>query len=448
MRSAFDAFPDEAVLVDAQSIILAANTAWLRFFEANSCGRKFCFEGVNYLEICRAASGPDGQFARQAADGIAAVLAGQITDFRLEYPCNSPLEKRWFGLHARRLQGADGGALILHRNITEQKGLNSLLRRNYQSYAAAFHASESSMWEWRTSECVMHVRDADDDPQEPSTGMQFADWLGQVHPKDRAILSRALRACAEGASAHLRVEHRQRDAENRWRWIVTQGVVIEDEASGGAYVVGSQSDVTRRREREDDLERAALHDALTGLPNRALLLRRLSDHLQDPEQAGVGMLFLDLDGFKAVNDHYGHGVGDRVLNRVAQRLEVAVRSQDTLARLGGDEFAVLLDGVSQRSEVEAAAVRLCVALQAPIDIDGQRLPVGVSVGGWLHEGEAHTAEEVLAEADRAMYEVKRSGKGGFLVLDGASRRKADHRPRRVSAARVARNPRRKPIMGV
>jgi diguanylate cyclase (GGDEF)-like protein len=164
----------------------------------------------------------------------------------------------------------------------------------------------------------------------------------------------------------------------------------------------------------EQLAELALHDALTGLPNRVLLHDRLRHALQAETRRGghVGVLFLDLDGFKAVNDGYGHAVGDEVLATVAARLRTSLRAGDTPARLSGDEFVVVCEGVEDGVALLGAAARIEAALSAPIVLGGRTLVLGVSVGAVLHDpagGEApsHAAARLLAAADSRMYDVKR-----------------------------------------
>ncbi len=175
---------------------------------------------------------------------------------------------------------------------------------------------------------------------------------------------------------------------------------------------------TAREEHERELQRLqslALHDALTGLPNRTLLQDRLRHALSSQSRRGgrVGVLFLDLDGFKAVNDTYGHGTGDEVLAVVASRLRAAVRGGDTPARLAGDEIVIVCEGVEGPEALAAAAVRIEKAVSAPMVLGDRPIVLGVSVGSVLHgasihETPSHAANRLLAAADQSMFEVKRA----------------------------------------
>jgi len=182
-------------------------------------------------------------------------------------------------------------------------------------------------------------------------------------------------------------------------------------------------DVTDRKQVEAELTRQAHHDTLTGLANRGLFRHRveealrLSTHHREP----VAVLFLDLDGFKAVNDAEGHAVGDQLLGQVAARLEHSVRPGDTVARLGGDEFAVLLGGIDAESAAVWVAERITGTLAEPFLLDGRELHVGVSTGIAVTEDGAETAELLLRNADLAMYKAKVTKEANFVRFEPAMR---------------------------
>ncbi len=194
---------------------------------------------------------------------------------------------------------------------------------------------------------------------------------------------------------------------------------VHDAAGHLRGAVGVSEDSTLRTGREATLTHRATHDALTGLPNRALFLARLDRALGRLRGGGAAcaVLFLDLDHFKRVNDEHGHGAGDQLLVAVAARLHHVVRPGDTLSRLGGDEFVVLLEGLSDADEAAAVAGRLAAALSAPFSIDGYRHAVTASVG--IAPGRPGHArpEDLLRDADAALYHAKEAGRDGFARYD-------------------------------
>lgn len=187
-------------------------------------------------------------------------------------------------------------------------------------------------------------------------------------------------------------------------------------ADGGIHgYVATFLDITDRKRREARVRWRAEHDPLTGLLNREIFEARLADMVRVATECSslAALLYLDLDGFKPVNDELGHAVGDKVLKAVAKRIEAAVRGDDVVARLGGDEFAVLINGLSQREDAARIAAKLAASLSQPVDMDGVAAKVGVSIGIALCPRDGETPASLLQAADGAMYQAKRQGRGGY-----------------------------------
>ncbi|MFF3731390.1 diguanylate cyclase CdgB [Streptomyces sp. NPDC002476] len=288
----------------------------------------------------------------------------------------------------------------------------------------------------------------------PASVLRRYSFADLVHPEDIGTL---LRTSAEGGRAELRLGRR----DGSYLWVSLRNSVVADTADGPRFLLTHVEDIEERKRHELHLAHRASHDALTGLPNSAELRSRLSARLcerpdaiaattietldaayaevdadpdarvhgydvdtgpdgpydhhvhavapdteQDDGAKGLAVLFCDLDGFKSINDRFGHHTGDAVLIEVARRLSTGVRDGDTVARLGGDEFVVLADGLGAADAADLA-VRLRNAIIPPIRVDGRAVRVGASFGiGWAACG--MTAEEVLASADQRMYVEKRS----------------------------------------
>jgi diguanylate cyclase (GGDEF)-like protein len=182
------------------------------------------------------------------------------------------------------------------------------------------------------------------------------------------------------------------------------------------------TEVSERRTLQHQLTHQAFHDALTDLPNRALFIRRLQDSIQLTDPATTAVLLIDLDGFKSVNDTLGHGAGDELLQQVAERLRDCVRDGDTVARLGGDEFAVVMPAAGQR-DATAVSRRLIETLEVPFSVAGQEISISASVG-IAHLDDQSTADELLCDADIAMYEAKKAGKARYAVFERGLRDQA------------------------
>ncbi len=183
--------------------------------------------------------------------------------------------------------------------------------------------------------------------------------------------------------------------------------------------IGVQNNVTARRTLEEQLARQAFHDALTGLPNRALFMDRLAHSLDSAarEQHAIGVIFLDLDRFKVINDSLGHAVGDQLLVAVGQRLREALRPGDTIARLGGDEFTVLLEGPVGVNEAVGIAERITVVLDAPFTVGGREIFTTGSLGIALSRPGHDGPTDLLRDADIAMYRAKDKGVAGYEIFD-------------------------------
>jgi diguanylate cyclase (GGDEF)-like protein len=202
---------------------------------------------------------------------------------------------------------------------------------------------------------------------------------------------------------------------------ILQIASVRDAAGQVSHYVGTFSDITDLKETQTRLERAASFDGLTGLPNRALLTDRLRQAQSHSRRRGtlLAIGFLDLDGFKPVNDHMGHEAGDRLLREVASRLEGAVRAGDTVARIGGDEFVLLLTDLHQKEEAAVTLERVLHHLASPYQIEGQRVQISASIGVTIYPHDDGDADTLLRHADQAMYRAKQEGRNRFHFFDTA-----------------------------
>ena len=308
---------------------------------------------------------------------------------------------------------------LLRERAAREKLLTADIRRNEERFRSLV----------RNSSDVILISDAEgtilfETPAvERVLGYTPTDRVGTngfdtVHPADttwaRAMFGELLSAPGAEVDAEFRVRH----ADGSWRWLeATAKNLLGDPAVGG--IVVNYRDVTERRSLEEQLRYQAFHDALTGLPNRALFMDRLEHALARARRdtPGVAVLFLDLDDFKSVNDSLGHGAGDEMLVIVSERIRRALREADTAARMGGDEFAILLEDEADVNGPVQVAERLLSVLRNPFTVQDHDVRISGSIGIALYAGPEQAAEELLRHADVAMYAAKNQGKDRLTVFE-------------------------------
>ncbi|MGH2790708.1 MAG: putative bifunctional diguanylate cyclase/phosphodiesterase [Actinomycetota bacterium] len=254
-------------------------------------------------------------------------------------------------------------------------------------------------------------------------------WWKQVHPDDRSRVRADEEAAvaAPGAKSSA-VEYRMLTKDARVVWVSDDASVVRDEDGTALHWSGILSDVTERKGLEDQLKHQAFHDPLTGLANRALFVDRVEHALARGKRDGlrVAVLFFDLDDFKTINDSLGHNAGDQLLMAAAKRLHTCLRPGDTFARFGGDEFAILLEDTSL-SNATSVAYRLIDGLSEPFSIGGRDVIVRASVGIELGNARTIRSDELLRNADVAMYVAKSKGKARYELFDSSMHSAALHR---------------------
>lgn len=331
--------------------------------------------------------------------------------------------------------GADGllaSFLCVRRDARPRLRVEADLRDAVSRFALAVAGANDGMWAWdlRSGEVFFSARFSQMIGGATIEGTcTFYEWIGRVHPEDRPRFEASLRSHLRGESPYVEAEYRVRCGDDSFRWMLCRGLVELGPGGEAERMAGSQSDVHARRTAEAQLQRQAMHDALTGLPNRALLHERLGWSLQRRarEDAGqVAVYFIDLDGFKAVNDSLGHAAGDRLLREIAVRIARVLRSADCVARFGGDEFVAVADGARDEAAVRAVAARILEVASRPVRLASKEVSIGASVGIAL-AGPSSTPEELLQDADLAMYSAKQMGRGRYAFFQPEMRTEATRR---------------------
>jgi len=251
-------------------------------------------------------------------------------------------------------------------------------------------------------------------------GVKLDEWLERIHPEERERVKVNLSAHIKGQAPHFESEFRIRHKDGTYRWVSSRGLAVRDAQGMATRIAGSQTDITDRKSAENRLVFEAMHDPVTGLFNRLALVERLKFSIQRSKRKKdylFAVLYLDLDRFKDVNDTLGHMTGDQLLVATARMLEVILRPTDAVARMGGDEFVVLLEDISDISDATRVADRIQAGLRTTSLLEGHQLFVSASIGIVLSATGYNTAEDILRDADIAMYRAKSQGKSRFEIFD-------------------------------
>ncbi len=315
---------------------------------------------------------------------------------------------------------ADGSWVATHEDITSRRRSEKELERTRKFLDTVIENVPATIIvkEPREGRYVLLNRAA-----ERFLGMSRDQLIGKtvrdiLSPEDTARILAHDQQALQSRDGFLGDDHSLTTPGNGLRSVVTRKLVIRDEGGEPQYLLAVIEDVTERKRAEDQIAHMALHDALTELPNRVLFHRRLEQALTRVRRGeNLAVLCLDLDHFKNVNDTHGHPLGDELLKAVAERLRACVRETDTLARLGGDEFAIIQAGIEQPADTLALLNRIQHAIKAPYDLDGLRATMDVSIGISLAPTDSTEPDQLLQQADMALYGAKGDGRGTYRFFE-------------------------------
>src|SRR5450631_2212014 len=338
------------------------------------------------------------------------VLTGEPESFEIEIKALG----MWFSISAH---GAGKGCFVAtFDNITERKRIEQALRQAEEKYRTIFQGAVVGMFRSTPGGRYIDVNPAMahmlgyDSPQDLVASITDISQQVYVDPESREELTRLLRE--QGMVKNFECAVHRKDGSKMWfsanvRAVSEDGVLVGYE--------GTNEDITARKVAEERIQFLAYYDALTGLPNRTLLQDRLGKALAGArrQRSKLALLFLDLDGFKIINDSLGHVVGDLVLKQIAERLKAWGREQDTVSRPGGDEFLITLTQINDAADAAAATERLMDAMTAEFVVQGHSLNVSCSIGVSIFPEHGTDCETLIKNADAAMYGAKDSGRNNF-----------------------------------
>ncbi len=333
------------------------------------------------------------------------------------------LTEKWHLSRHAHLKLAQLRSMVEEQTESLARG-HELLKQSERRYALAAAGANDGLWDWSLDDDAVYYSPrwkgmlgvGDQDVAETRDA-----WWSRIHPDDLATVEREFEAHRHGHTPQLSVEYRILHRDGKYRWMLCRGLAFRDESGRARRIAGSQSDITDRKVAEAQLRHAAFHDPLTGLPNRALLAARITDSM---ERAAAGtdarfaVMCIDLDRFKVINDSLGHPVGDALLVAVSRRFSAVARAavpscgaRCEVFRMGGDEFVILLDGLVAEESAASVADALLASLADPIDVEGQGIHTSLSIGIAVGVCGVGNVEDLLRDADTALYQAKADGRG-------------------------------------
>ncbi len=290
-------------------------------------------------------------------------------------------------------------------------------RDNEEIYSLAARGTNDGFWDWDLGTGRIQYSNRWKNMlgfQAAEIGDQPEEWLDRVHPADIQRLRSLLDDHLTGSTHYFEAEYRIRHKEGFYLWMLARGLAVREESGAPIRLAGAQTDITQRKQSEEKLIHRAFHDELTGLPNRAMLTERLRQALERLRQGAEGsafaVLFIDLDRFKNINDSLGHLVGDELLKAVASKLREEPKPGRMVARLGGDEFAILLADVKSPIEALRISNSLRKRFVGAFQLEGHEIFITPSIGIAWGRKTYEKPEDLLRDADIAMYQAKKRGR--------------------------------------
>lgn len=319
---------------------------------------------------------------------------------------------------------------VLDVNVAVEEAVADI-RGDAERYALAMHGSNDGIWDWDLITGKVIYSEA----WARMLGYELKEisalpsaWLNRVHPEDLRRLNDQIDQHMNNKTEKFACEYRVRKRSGEYTWMLARAIGVKNLEGQMVRFVGSQTDINQLKITQELLTYNAFHDTLTGLPNRALFMERLNQayiRFKRSNEHSFAVMYIDLDFFKGINDTYGHDAGDQLLKEVTKRLQTCIREVDTVARLGGDEFIVLLTDIENGENVEQSTKRIVDEVCQPMQICGVDITPSLSIGVRICDGDAHrNAEEVMKDADFALYKAKETGRSKYVFYEPGMRKES------------------------
>lgn len=371
---------------------------------------------------------------------------GREMKVMLQRHAGGPLTEAYIDLLYQPMMEPDGtvsGIFVQGIDVTAQKLARDESQLATERWRLAIEGTGDGVWDFdpvidnvlyspRLMEILGYVGSASFDAAE--------QWKNRMHADDLPHVVAAMQTCIDGTVPNYHAEYRMRCKDDSWKWVASRGTVAARNANGNAVrVTGTLSDISAKKHTEDQQWQQANFDLLTGLPNRRLFRNRLDECVKTSARTGLSLalFFIDLDRFKEANDMLGHDVGDLLLVEAGRRIAESVRASDTVARLGGDEFTVILTGLTEQAHIEQTAQKIVDAMVLPFHAGHETIYLSASVGITLYSQDADSSEELIKNADQAMYAAKNAGRSRFSYFTAEMQKAAALRLRLANDLRQA-----------
>ncbi len=356
-------------------------------------------------------------FTRNINHNLLENIGLQVQNSQLIQNLGEEIESRENVIQKRTLELEDKNR-ELSKEIGVRKLAESALRKSEERFELAMRGANDGVYDWNLQTNGIYYSPrwksmlGFEDHELPN---EIATWEDLVEDKDRDRSLEMLSDYIKGKRDNYHIEFKMRHKDGHWVDILSRAFLVRDAQGNANRIVGTHVDISEKKRQEARILKQAHFDGLTGLPNRFLAMDRLSQLLKEAsrDKSKVAILFLDLDGFKRVNDTLGHETGDRLLVQAAGRLKTAVRDGDSVCRLGGDEFVVLLRNLAELADARKVAHNLISQFRYPFNLDERELVVTTSIGIAIYPSDGATPTELLRNADTAMYHSKEQGRNTF-----------------------------------